>query len=174
MDSTATARERGTWKYRLVCLVVAGVWLLPACAAAQEDAFTLEADEETRPSDPEAVRELTEVRSEVEIGIGSVSHDSYRFGRYTGLEEQGAFGVLDVEIRRRGSYDGDSARYWHFSGSNLGLTLVLGSADSQIGREATWFNSARRFPDAPWRGTCQDLSGPSWRTPDSRRRLAHL
>ncbi len=62
MDSTATARERETWKHRLVCLVVAGVWLLPAGAAAQEDAFTLEADEETRPSDPEAVRELTEQR----------------------------------------------------------------------------------------------------------------
>jgi MtrB/PioB family decaheme-associated outer membrane protein len=122
MDSTATARERETWKHRLVCLVVAGAWLLPAAAAAQEDAFTLEADKETRPSDPEAVRELTEVQSEAEIGIGSVSRDSYRFGRYTGLEEQGAFGVLDIEIRRRGSYDGDSARYWNFSGSNLGLT----------------------------------------------------
>jgi hypothetical protein len=110
MDSTATARERETWKHRLVCLAVAGAWLLPAGAAAQEDAFTLEADEETRPSDPEAVRELTEVRSEVEVGVGFVDEDSYKFGKYTGLEEQGGFAVIDLDVRRRGAYDGGSPR----------------------------------------------------------------
>ena len=98
MDSTATARERETWKHRLVCLAVAGAWLLPAGAAAQEDAFTLEADEETRPSDPEVVRELTEVRSEVEVGVGFVDEDSYKFGKYTGLERQGGFTVIDLGV----------------------------------------------------------------------------
>ncbi len=122
MDSTATARERETWKHRLVCLVVAGAWLLPAGAAAQEDAFTLEADEETRPSDPEAVRELTEVGSEVEVGVGFVDEDSYKFGKYTGLERQGGFAVIDLDVRRRGVYDGDSPRYWQMNGSDLGLT----------------------------------------------------
>src|SRR3972149_2741895 len=110
MASTATARERGTWKPRLVCLAVAGAWLVPAGAAAQEDAFTLEADEETRPSDPEVVRELTEVRSEVEGGA--------RFE--SGV--QGHYGIV-LEYDQIPTFRSDSAQTIFDGAGSANLTL---------------------------------------------------
>jgi len=111
-------------KYRLV-LAIASL-LLPSTLPAQEG-FGL--DEPVKPPpDPEVVRELTEVGSTIEFGLGHVSDDSFKFGKYTGLEQEGAFGMLDVDIHKRGPYDGDSARYYRLTGSNLGLS----SRDARI------------------------------------------
>lgn len=117
----AKESRSGFFERRALCVAVAFAWLLPGMAAAQQDLFALE-EPVKPPPDPELVRELTEVRSEVEFGIGHVSKDSFRFGRYTGLEQEGLFGVLDIELNQRGPYDGDSTRYWRLKGSNLGLT----------------------------------------------------
>lgn len=54
---------------------------------------------------------------EVELGLGTVSDDSFAFGRYTGLEEQGAFPLGDFNVRLRpGRPD-----YLYARGRNLGL-----------------------------------------------------
>ncbi len=118
----ATTREHRTWTRRLACLAMAGIWLWSSPGSAQEDAFSLDTEEETASPDPETVRELTQMRSEVEVGVGWVSDDSFTFGKYSGLERQGGFAVLDVDLRRRGAYDGPDARYWSLTGSDLGLT----------------------------------------------------
>jgi MtrB/PioB family decaheme-associated outer membrane protein len=55
--------------------------------------------------------------NEVEIGAGYVSDDSYRFGRYTGLEEEGAYIIGDVKARQYR----DDAYNWRLRGTNLGL-----------------------------------------------------
>lgn len=122
MNNTMAGRTHGGWKQCLGVLAIAGAWLLPVTAVAQDDPFSLEAEEETRTPDPEAVRELTEVRSAVEVGIGSVGDDSFRFGRYTGMDRQGGFAVLGLDVRLREAYDGAGARYWSLTGSDLGLT----------------------------------------------------
>jgi len=44
---------------------------------------------------------LTKPSSVVEIGIGAVSDDNQRFGQYTGLNEDGAYGLLDLSVVRR-------------------------------------------------------------------------
>lgn len=123
-----TKTNNGNYRvFRKRCLMLtAASWLLPSAPFAQEG-FGI--DEPVKPPpDPEQVRELTEVRSEIEVGVGHVSDGSFKFGKYTGLEQEGMFGVLDVNIQKRGPYDGDSARYWSFTGSNLGLT----SRDARI------------------------------------------
>lgn len=121
MNAIWTKLLRADCAWPVACLLAIVVWVLPITAPAQEDEFTLE-EEVKPPPDPERVAELTEVRSEAEFGIGYVSDDAFRFGRYNGLEQQGLFGVFDFAINRRGAYDGESAEYWSLTGSNLGLT----------------------------------------------------
>lgn len=131
----ATTREHQTWRRRLACLAVAGMWLWSAPGSAQEDAFSLDAEEDTAPADPATVRDLIEITSEVEVGAGSISDDSFRFGKYSGLERQGGFAVLGVDLRGRGAYDGPNARYWSLTGSDLGLTSrSLGLEHGRQGR----------------------------------------
>lgn len=125
MNTETNNVNRRTFRQRRLVLAIASL-LLPWAVPAQEG-FGL--DEPVKPPpDPETVRELTEVRSEIEFGVGHVSDGSFKFGKYTGLEKDGAFGVLDVDIQKRGPHDGDSARYWSFTGSNLGLS----SRDARI------------------------------------------
>lgn len=120
-DTNGKAKRRPS---RVRSLAVTLACLLPAAAWAQDEeddlGFALEEPAEPAP-DPAAVRDLTEVRSVVEFGAGYVSDDSFRFGRYTGLNEEGLFGVLNFDLYRRGPYDADDARYWRVTGSNLGL-----------------------------------------------------
>lgn len=71
--------------------------------------------------DEEKWAELTEVRSEVNVGLIHVDKDAYRFGHYTGLDSSGAYLLLDADIRHRDAYDGDTAGYWALRAKNLGL-----------------------------------------------------
>ncbi|HET6603174.1 MAG TPA: MtrB/PioB family decaheme-associated outer membrane protein [Xanthomonadaceae bacterium] len=103
-----------------LALALAAALLAAPVAGTGQDEFTL--DEPTRPPpDPEVVAELTQVRNWVEIGAGWVSDDSFRFGRYNGLQSEGGYGVLSLEYLQRGPYDGDDATYLHVSLSDLGL-----------------------------------------------------
>jgi MtrB/PioB family decaheme-associated outer membrane protein len=74
------------------------------------------ASEVSEPLVPEAF--LSEpVYNEIELGIGYVSDDAYKFGRYNGLQTQGPFllGNIDTE-----EFDEDG-HFWNIHGSNLGL-----------------------------------------------------
>jgi len=57
------------------------------------------------------------VTSEIELGIGYVSDDAYKFGRYNGLQTKGPFLVGDIDTENF-SEDG---RFWTLHGTNLGL-----------------------------------------------------
>ena len=53
----------------------------------------------------------------VDVGLGNVSDDSYKFGEYNGLNEKGAFFVGNASVRSRG----EDAAYWNVDASNLGV-----------------------------------------------------
>ena len=55
--------------------------------------------------------------SQVELGVGYVTDDAYRFGRYTGLEDEGAYLLGDISAHRYGEEGG----FWQARGTNLGL-----------------------------------------------------
>lgn len=57
------------------------------------------------------------VLSKVELGIGYVSDDAYKFGRYNGLQSKGAFVLGNIKARQ--FYD--DGRFWSVRGNNLGL-----------------------------------------------------
>ncbi|MFC1589334.1 MtrB/PioB family decaheme-associated outer membrane protein [Pseudomonadota bacterium] len=91
-------------------LATTGFALSPALA---QD--TLES-EDSKPIVPEAF--ISEpVFNEIELGIGFVTDDAYKFGRYDGLETEGAYflGAIDAETH---FYDGGLIR---IHGTNLGL-----------------------------------------------------
>lgn len=73
---------------------------------------------------------------EVELGIGYVDKDSWKFGEYNGLGDKGAYliGNIDLSARNR-----DTARFWGFRGRNLGLDTRNLQADfGTQGRYKVW------------------------------------
>lgn len=70
----------------------------------------------------EAVEEVPPLyTSEIEIGAGYVSEDSFKFGEYNGLEDQGGFFIGNISLRKHMLIGDDDNEYWELSGSNLGL-----------------------------------------------------
>ncbi len=69
----------------------------------------------------DAVRELTQPTNTVNLGIGYVTQDSFKFGQYNGLFDNGPYAIFDVDWRGGGTYDSDSAVRWRLFGTNLGL-----------------------------------------------------
>ena len=84
---------------------------------AQDDADAEDEGDETE----QLLEDQTVIKNYVEVGFGNVSDSSYRFGRYNGLEEDGFFPVVNVDIFRRGPWDGDDASYWRLTGNELGV-----------------------------------------------------
>ncbi len=99
--------------------------LVAGPALAQDDEFSLGDEpvaEQQKPEDAEAKRrELSEPANWVEIGAGWVSDDSFRFGRYNGLEYSGLYGVLSFDYGRSATWDAAEPGYWRMTGTDLGL-----------------------------------------------------
>ncbi len=58
------------------------------------------------------------VDSDVSAGLGAVSRDSYKFGEYSGLTDQGGYGIADVTSRFRNP---QTANFWDASVSDIAL-----------------------------------------------------
>ncbi len=68
----------------------------------------------------------------IQLGIGGVSSNSFKFGEYNGLENSGPFGIGNFDIRGGAAYDSKDTWRWRFQGSNVGLddrnvSLEMGS-----------------------------------------------
>ncbi|MDD5542198.1 MAG: MtrB/PioB family outer membrane beta-barrel protein [Acidobacteriia bacterium] len=59
--------------------------------------------------------------NKVEAGIGGVSNNSFKFGEYNGLQNQGPFGIGFFDLRGGAAYDSDGTWRWRLRGTNLGL-----------------------------------------------------
>ena len=102
---------------------IAALAVLPAAHAAEGE---------------EAIRELTQPVSVVEVGAGYVNKDSAKFGEYTGLDKKGVYAIGNVEL-----YGGDGpegAFRWKVLGINLGLDSR--SLTGEVGAQGRWRVSA--------------------------------
>lgn len=88
-------------------LAVMAALLTPGPIFAQED-----------PAREEAIRELTTPAREIEVGAGYVSRDSFKFGDYTGLKNEGPYFIGNIDWLQR---DRQTGSYWSLGGTNLGL-----------------------------------------------------
>lgn len=61
---------------------------------------------------------LTKPHSTVSVGIGHATDDDMRFGQYTGLQDKGTYGLLDVNVVKR---EEDTGTWTRVYGRNLGL-----------------------------------------------------
>jgi MtrB/PioB family decaheme-associated outer membrane protein len=67
----------------------------------------------------------------LDLGLGAVSDDSFKFGEYSGLDQQGGFLVGNLT----GRYRGEDAAYLDLSATNLGLdTRTLGIEGGKQGK----------------------------------------
>jgi MtrB/PioB family decaheme-associated outer membrane protein len=84
----------------------------------------------------------------VEVGPGTVSDGSYKAGEYNGLQNQGAFGIGNVDWRGgTAGYNSETTMRWRVRGNDLGLDTR--SAFAEIGEQGKFrfwggFDSLRR------------------------------
>lgn len=69
-------------------------------------------------AESEEVARLTKLESAVSFGLGYADTDGRRFGQYTGVNEQGAYGLFNADIARR---DDATGTWLKLAGRNLGL-----------------------------------------------------
>lgn len=114
---------------RPLALLAAAILLALAAPVAgaqeqqeEESSFSLDdepalTEETAKKPDPD----LKVQRNWVEIGVGYVSDSSFKFGKYTGLENEGLYGVLSFDVGGRAPWDGEIASWWRATASDLGL-----------------------------------------------------
>lgn len=94
---------------RLVRTILA-VSIAAIGVATQPFAWADDADDE--------MRRLISPTSEIELGLGHVTKDSYKFGDYTGLQRAGTHMIGNILISTR---DDETLRYFQLTGRNLGF-----------------------------------------------------
>ena len=114
---------------------------------------------------------------EVEAGVGYVSEDSYKFGEYNGLNEEGAFAIGNATAR----YRDKDANYLDLKLRNLGLDTR--SADIEGGRQGKYrlFLDYRELAhyisdtaQTPYRGNSTLQLPPGWVTAGSTAGMTDL
>ncbi|NND44296.1 MAG: MtrB/PioB family decaheme-associated outer membrane protein [Xanthomonadales bacterium] len=63
----------------------------------------------------------SDIQAEFELGAWYVSEDSFRFGKYTGLTDEGWEPVLNFKLWSQPAWDADDTTSWKFQGWRLGL-----------------------------------------------------
>lgn len=89
---------------------------LPLMTTAQDDddPFALEGVEVE-------VEDQPLVENEVAVGLYYLNHDSYRYGKYTGMTDEAAVALLDLRIEKRPQFDSDDSVRWRIQSWRLGL-----------------------------------------------------
>ncbi len=118
-----------TTKYTLRAMTLCSALLVPVAATAQ-DAGTPAA---AASSIDDSISAYTDA---IEAGVGFQSSGSFRFGKYTGLTDKGAFGLGNVVIRRHDAWDSGGTRRWQLLGTNLGLTSR--EISGKYGNQGLW------------------------------------
>lgn len=80
----------------------------------EEDPFALEGVEAETEDQPV-------IEDEISIGLYYLDDDSYRFGKFTGLTDEGFEPAVDFRIDRRPQYDSGETTRWSIQGWRLGL-----------------------------------------------------
>ncbi|MCL7421488.1 MAG: MtrB/PioB family decaheme-associated outer membrane protein [Methylobacter sp.] len=106
-------------KMSLPTLLLSGACLAGDCYAADEETMDFSLDSAPVSQTPAPSKPL--YASEIELGGGYNTEDSFKFGEYSGLQNRGGFVIGNLHIRQRADYDGDSTDYWQLDGRNLGL-----------------------------------------------------
>lgn len=72
-------------------------------------------------ADPNARENTHETRRLIEIGTGYVDDSSFRFGKYSGLTDEGWVPLLNVMLESRPVRNSGETSFWKFEGNDLGF-----------------------------------------------------
>ena len=98
---------------KLQSIMLATLLALPVAILAQDDKDDDDADAKKE--------ELPLIHNEISIGAYYLDDDSYRYGKYSGLTDEGWYGLIDFRLEKRPVWDsGDTVR-WRLQGWRLGL-----------------------------------------------------
>ncbi len=125
--------------------------------AAFGSAMAAETDEE--------VARLTTPDSSVNAGIGVLTNDGARFGQYSGVRKDGAYGLLDLDLIRR---DDGTGTWMRLHGRNLGLDSRELRFEHE--RQGNWgyfidFSQTPRYNPYTVNTALQGIGGNSLRIP---------
>lgn len=104
---------------KTICMLATMGCVMSTGVYAQDD-FLLEEEDITREA-PWKTQIALDYSSEVEIGAGYVSDDSFKFGEFNGLEDEGVHFIGNADIRWSDAFDSDSSRYFELQAADLGL-----------------------------------------------------
>ena len=96
--------------------VTLALMTLPIVAWAQDDKDP--AKTEGKDSDTKTV---AAVQSEVTVGLYYLDHDSYRYGKYSGLTDEGFYVLADFRVEKRPLWNSGDTKRWSVQGWRLGL-----------------------------------------------------
>ncbi|MGR9014319.1 MAG: MtrB/PioB family decaheme-associated outer membrane protein [Gammaproteobacteria bacterium] len=107
-------------KISLIRFFLTGVYLVGNCYAADEEAmdFSLDAAPVSQTLPP--AKPL--YSSEIELGGGYSSEESFKFGEYSGLQNRDGFVIGNLHMQQRADPNSNSTDYWKLDGRNLGLS----------------------------------------------------
>ncbi|MBP9102039.1 MAG: MtrB/PioB family decaheme-associated outer membrane protein [Nitrosomonas sp.] len=94
--------NQSTWKF-LQILSACSFILIAEAAVSNED---------------ENLKRLTKPQSAINFGAGYLANDNARFGQYSGLRNEGPYGIFNVDITKR---DENTGTWLKLLGRNLGL-----------------------------------------------------
>jgi MtrB/PioB family decaheme-associated outer membrane protein len=109
-------------KASVLALAVHGA-ILALCAmplmSVAEDAAPAKAEDTAN----DEAANLMQPNNFVELGVKGVSRDSAKFGEYSGLDDSGAYGIGNFDLRGGNAYgEGDGTIRWQAKGVDLGTT----------------------------------------------------
>lgn len=91
------------------------------------------------------------VESEAELGIYYLDDDAYRFGKYSGLTDDGAYALLDFRWEKRPAWNSGDPIRWRLQGWRLGLDSRRLEFDwSHMGKQRLRFDY-RQIPNNGFR-----------------------
>ncbi len=105
---------KNRFKHVLSVLVLAFLFF-PSTQWAQEAK-----DEDSDASDKKQNKESV-VDNEVEAGLYYLDDDSFRYGKYSGITDDGAYALLNFRWEKRPAWDSGDATRWRLQGWRLGL-----------------------------------------------------
>jgi MtrB/PioB family decaheme-associated outer membrane protein len=88
----------------------------PLFSWAQEKADSAEKDADQKEEKKESV-----VDNELELGLYYLSDDSFRYGKYSGLTDEGVYALVDFKLEKRPAWNSGDLTRWRFQGWRAGL-----------------------------------------------------
>jgi len=103
-------------KYHLILgFTVLALLALPVTAWAQDE------DKKADDGKKKEANEEPVVHKEITIGAWYLDGDSYRYGKYSGLTDKGAYALFDFKLEKRPDPKSDDTTRWRVQGWRLGL-----------------------------------------------------